>query len=81
MIINLKRYIETELLEPSAGVSLDEKDDLLVVGMLTSLQFMRLIEHIESSLEISIPPEDMILENFQSIRKISQYLKNIHGVI
>lgn len=80
MLDTITKYIETELLDPTAGVSLQADDDLLIVGMLSSLQFMRLIQHLETSLDISIPPEEMVLENFQTIDKIATYLNTEHGI-
>jgi len=80
MLDTITKYIETELLDPTAEVSLQADDDLLIVGMLSSLQFMRLIQHLETSLDISVPPEEMVLENFQTIGKIVTYLDSEHGI-
>ena len=78
MIGTLKTYIESELLDNQ--LSLMPDDDLLSVGMLSSLQFMRMIQHIESTQSISIPPKDMVLENFQTMTNIATYLKLEHDL-
>jgi len=80
MLDTITNYIETELLDPTAEISLQADDDLLIVGMLSSLQFMRLIQHLETSLDISIPPEEMVLENFQTIGRIVSYLDAEHSI-
>jgi len=67
-------YIESELPLPAGAEKLVETDDLLTVGRLSSMQFMRLIQFIEQRSGINVPPEDMVLENFQTVALIDSYL-------
>ena len=59
--------------------SADPDDDLLSDGMIDSLGMVRLITFIEETYTIEIPPEDLLLENFQTMRVITNYLKE-HGI-
>jgi len=69
-------FIREELLnDPSATFEVDE--DLLLSGRLDSLSVMRLVAHIQGSLDIQIPPEDIVLENFGSLARIQAYLASI----
>jgi acyl carrier protein len=70
----LKNFILAELLNGQNLVSLDDDEDLLISGLIDSLGVVRLINFIEQSLEMSIPPEDVTLENFQTVGCISKYL-------
>ena len=69
----VRRYIRTEFLnDPAAQIDADE--DLVLSATLDSLRVMRLVQHLEGETGISVPPEDVTLENFQSLRRIDAYL-------
>ena len=70
----IRAYIQTELLgDESFEIAPDQ--DLLLTEILDSLAVIRLVEHIESEAGLAIPPEDVTLENFQSLRQIDAYLR------
>jgi acyl carrier protein len=69
----IRRYLQTEILsEPAARI--DDDEDLLLSGTLDSLRVMRLVQHLEGATGIVVPPEDVTLENFSSLRRIDAYL-------
>ncbi len=70
----IRAYILDELLLPGAIDTIDDDDDLLTQGILSSMQFVRLISYLEKSNSISIPAEDLIFENFQTLNLINSYL-------
>ena len=70
----LRDYIKTELLN-DAELSIEEDQDLLLSGLLDSLNVVRLASHIEHSCAFKIPPEDMILENFGTLNQINTYIQ------
>ncbi len=51
-------------------------DDLLLTGLVDSIGIMSLVMHIETELGIPVPPEDVTIENFVSIRAIDAYLSS-----
>ena len=67
-------FIRRELLG-GRDVSIDPDDNLFTSGLVDSVGIMRLIAHLESSLEMMIPPADLIPENFRSIRVMAGYLE------
>ena len=69
----LKDFVNEELLGGELDVGVD--DNLLKNGMVDSIGMVRLVAFIEESYEVSIPPEDFTIENFQSIKVISNYLQ------
>lgn len=72
-IDDIRTFIQVELLnDPSAVVEADE--DLLLSGRLDSLGVMRLVVHLQETLGVEIPPEDVVLEHFGSLRRIEAYL-------
>ena len=71
----LIEYIQQHLLRGRSGVVLTEDDDLLGGGLVDSMGMMKLIAFIEKQFEVSVPPQDMIIENFMSVHAIVQYLE------
>lgn len=68
-------YIREQLTHGQADGEITEEDDLLGSGILDSLGMMRLILFLENEFDVSIPPEDMTIENFMTVSHIRTYLK------
>ena len=71
-------FIHGELLG-SDGAVVDPDENLFTSGHVDSGSIMRLIGHLESSLGISIPPADLIPQNFRTIRVMAAYLASRAG--
>ncbi len=66
-------YIKEELsAEPLENIGLDE--DLLGGGIVDSLGMMKLVLFLEKEFHIKIDPGDMTVENFMTIRNITDYI-------
>ncbi|MEJ2502857.1 MAG: acyl carrier protein [Gemmatimonadota bacterium] len=77
-IEEIRRYIQHELLnDPTVPIEPDE--DLLLSETLDSLRVMRLVQHLEEETGLAVPPEDVTLENFRSLRQIDAYLTRRAG--
>jgi acyl carrier protein len=64
-------FISSTLLD---GRPVAAADDLLLSGILDSLGVMSLVAFLENEGGISIPAQDLTLENFTSVDAISSYL-------
>ncbi len=72
----LREYIQTEILsDPEFVIEADQ--DLLLSETLNSLSVTLLIAHIETTCDVHIPPEDVTLENFSTLRSIETYIGSI----
>lgn len=69
----LRQFITTQLLM-QPGLRLDDDEELLLSGLVDSLGAVRLINFVESDLHVQVPPEDVVIEHFQSINAIVAYL-------
>jgi acyl carrier protein len=69
----LKRYVSEQLLS-DRGLAIHDHDDLLDSGI-DSVGMMSLVLFIEEEWQVAVPPEDVVLENFQSIAAIESYLR------
>ena len=70
---SLIEFLENEVLN-GQEVDLTPDDDLLGSGLVDSMGMMRLIGHIEEVLGITIPPQDMVIENFMTVQAIDNYI-------
>lgn len=66
-------FIADEL-SGSSTAAIDCDENLFTGGYVDSVGIMRLIAHLESRLQIRIPPADLIPENFRSVRVMAAYL-------
>ncbi|HSM06329.1 MAG TPA: acyl carrier protein [Longimicrobiales bacterium] len=77
-IDDIKAYIRDGILM-DPGLEIGPDDDLLLSNVLDSLRVMLLVTHLEERSGIDIPPEDVTLENFQSLRRIHDYVDRRSG--
>jgi len=69
----IRQYICTSLLSDNT-TSIEDNEDLLISGMLDSIGVMKLAGHLESECDITIPAQDIVLENFSTLTQIHSYL-------
>jgi acyl carrier protein len=69
----LTDYIQRELLHGRVK-DLKEDQDLLSAGIIDSLGILQLVAFMEKQLGVQVPDEDVIFENFQSIRAMTEYV-------
>ena len=73
----LKQFICQELLSDSHP-DLAEDQNLLTTGLVDSIGVTRLIAFLEETYDLKIPPEDVTLENFSTLRQIRRYVERQH---
>lgn len=71
--IVLKEYIREELMN-GANDELDESENLLAAGIIDSLGILRLVSFVEEKFGIEVPDEDVTIDNFQSVKSMSDYV-------
>lgn len=71
-VATIRNYIEENLLD---GDAVDNEADLIMSGVIDSLDIVHLITFIQSEFDIKIPPTEITVENFSSINKIADYLQ------
>jgi acyl carrier protein len=60
-----------------AGVAFDDDTEIISSGILDSLGIFSVIAEIESKLNIWLPPEDIVSENFNSINAMMAMLAKL----
>ena len=69
----LKEYIREELMN-GANSELDDTENLLAAGIIDSLGILRLVSFVEEKFGIEVPDEDVTIDNFQSVKSMSDYV-------
>lgn len=72
----LRKFIVKDLLMVEPSESVQEDDDLLLLG-LNSLKIMRLVNFIEDDFNVTIPPQDVIPGKLKTLTKIEQLLMKL----
>ncbi|MEQ8842793.1 MAG: acyl carrier protein [Acidimicrobiales bacterium] len=60
--------------EITYGVPVDADTDLLLTELVDSLGVIRIVAWLEQRLGVEIDPGDVVIENFQSVRKMLDYV-------
>lgn len=71
---DLLTFIADDLLRGRSDGGLQPEDDLLGSGLVDSLGVMRIVAFIEKQFGIAVPPEDVRIEHFLTVRDIARYL-------
>jgi len=72
----LADYIKNEIMR-NKNAKLDENEDLLASGILDSLAILQVVAYIDKTLGIQVPDEDVVYDNFKSIRALTEYLSQL----
>lgn len=72
IITYIKEEVSNEVVD-----HIDVDEDLLGNGIVDSIGMIKLISFLEQEFQVSIPPEDMIVENFMTLQHITDYILKI----
>ena len=70
----LSEYIKNDLIH-NRNAQLSEDEDLLSAGILDSLSILQLVAFMEKTFGINVPDEDVVFENFNSLKTMVDYLQ------
>lgn len=77
MVPIVKEFIHKELAQGYDEVQLGEKVSLIDSGILDSLGIMSLLAFIEDHFQVSIPPDKLEPDNFQTIKAVSELIEKL----
>lgn len=67
-------FVSQELLG-GEGSSVTADDEIVLDGTVDSLGVTRLIDFIEKAFTVTVPPQDVTIENFRSISTMAEYVR------
>ena len=73
----LKKYINSQLLNGRGPATLSDQDELLLSGIIDSMGMLQLVNFIEEKFGCQVPFEDFTIENFETIAAMDTYLQTL----
>lgn len=70
----LEQFITSEFLYDRQDVELDEELSLIESGVIDSLGIFQLVEFIEDQYGVDVKPQDVVVDNFETIRAINSLI-------
>ncbi len=67
-------FVSQELLGGD-GSSVTADDEIVLDGTVDSLGVTRLVDFIEKEFIVTVPPQDVTIENFRSIATMAEYVR------
>lgn len=67
-------FIREELIQ-DPDVEIEAEDDLLSGGHISSMAAMRIVAFIEERLDVTVPDEDLLIDNFISVQAMAHYVE------
>ena len=78
-IVRLVRtFIADQILEGD-DEGLDEHTGLLELGVLNSMEILRLVTWLEDTFDVEVPPEVVVTENLRDITTISEMVARLRA--
>jgi acyl carrier protein len=71
----LERFLLNDLAAARGKGSIGPDDDLISLGIVDSLDVLRLVDFIEERFGIDVTDEDVVIENFRSINRLERFVK------
>ena len=71
----IKNFIARNFLFSEDGDAVPDDDSLMKNGTLDSTGILELIMFVEEKFKLKIPDEDMLPQNFDSVRAITEYIE------
>lgn len=74
MVDQILSFITQQFLDGRRESDFTLESDLLTTGVIDSLGVMRLVSFLEQTFSITVPPQDVVIENFQNVGAIAAYV-------
>ncbi len=58
------------------SLEIEPDDNLLTSGLIDSVGIVRLIAHVRERTDVTVPPQDMVPDNFRTIRTMAAYVES-----
>jgi len=76
MIEELREYIKNEIIGDS-NFELSIEQDLLISGLIDSMNLIQIVSYIEEKISKKIPATDIVIGNFRNIQAMSDYIETL----
>jgi acyl carrier protein len=78
--VQIKQFVLDTFLFGGSLDEIDEEASFLANGTIDSLGVLELIAFVEETYGVEVDDEDVIPENFDSVRRLADYVRSKNGV-
>lgn len=71
------QFINEDIINGDADEKIEVTDDLLGSGLIDSMGLMKLVGFLETEFGVKIPATEIVIENFENIDSIANYLQSV----
>ncbi len=71
----IKKFIAENMLFSGDGFTHADDASLLEAGVIDSIGVMELVTFIGNAFKVTVPPEDILPDNFDSVQKLADYIR------
>ena len=75
----IRKFITENMLFSADGFNYGDNDSLLEAGIVDSIGVMELVTFVDKTYKITVPPEDISPDNFDSISRLANYIRRRQG--
>jgi acyl carrier protein len=75
----IRKFITENMLFSADGFNYDDDASLLEAGIVDSIGVMELVTFVDKTYKITVPPEDISPDNFDSINRLANYIRLKQG--
>jgi 2-hydroxymuconate-semialdehyde hydrolase len=79
IVDELVRFASQELLADAGDITLDEETPILEMGVLDSLSMVSLLAFIQSKLNVTVPDEEVLPENFETLGTMADLIVRLQA--
>ena len=76
----IKKFIAENMLFSGDGFSHADDASLLDAGIIDSIGVMELVTFVGQTFRVTVPPEDISPENFDSVQRLAEYVRRKQAV-
>ena len=73
---SMEQFIQEQIIKGQKNVDLQQSTNLIEEGIIDSLGIMKLLTFIEESFDLQISDEELLPENFESLKAICDMVEN-----
>jgi acyl carrier protein len=75
----IRKFITENMLFSADGFHYGDDDSLLEAGIVDSIGVMELVAFVDKTYKITVPPEDILPDNFDSVSRLANYIRRRQG--
>jgi acyl carrier protein len=75
----IRKFIAENMLFSADGFNYGDNDSLLEAGIVDSVGVMELVSFVDKTYQITVPPEDISPDNFDSVSRLANYIRLKQG--